>query len=186
MATKKTGNTVGRPRAIDVAMEECIVDRMLDGENLGSICDSSDMPNPSTVYRHMSRNPEFARKIRMAREGFAEHLLHKILMAAEEMTADNVAEMTAKARIWQWAAVRCAPRIYSERVVAAQMAVPAVGTQSVQINNIDMKSMTNEELLELRRLLAKIKTNVTTNRDLSGNTAAAELTRQLVTTIKSH
>jgi hypothetical protein len=73
------------------------------------------------------------------------------------MTPENVSEMAAKVRIWQWAAVRCAPTLFSERVAAAQIATPTANTSNVQINNIDMKAMTTDELIEFRRLLAKTK-----------------------------
>jgi hypothetical protein len=105
----------------------------------------------------MNRNPGFASQIRLGREGFGEHLFHKILQTAEAMTPENVSELSAKVRVWQWAAVRCAPRLFSERVAVAEIAAPAVSASNVQINNIDMTSMTTEELLELRRLLAKTK-----------------------------
>jgi len=157
MPRQKTGNPVGRPRAIDSLIQDAIFERLLSGEDLVSICEAADMPSISTVHREMNRNPSFASQIRLGREGLGEHLFHKILQAAEDMTPENVSEMTAKARIWQWAAVRCAPKLFSERVAAAQISAPTVNTSNVQINNIDMKSMTTDELLEFRRLLAKTK-----------------------------
>jgi hypothetical protein len=144
MPRQKTGNPVGRPRAIDSLTQDAIFDRLLSGEDLVSICESADMPSISTVHREMNRNPGFASQIRLGREGFGEQLFHKILQAAENITPENVSGMTAKIRVWQWAAVRCAPRLFSERVAAAQTSAPAVSATNVQINNIDMKSMTTE------------------------------------------
>lgn len=60
----------------------------------------------------------------MGPEGFDEHLFHKILQAAEETATDNSVEVAAKARIWQWAATRRAPKLFSERVAAAQTSAP--------------------------------------------------------------
>jgi len=157
MSKKKTGNPVGRPKVIDSPTQDAIFERLLCGEDLVSICESADMPSMSTVHREMNRNPDFACQIRLGREGFGEYLFYKILQAAEDMTPENVSELAAKVRVWQWAAVRCAPKLFSERVAAAQISASAVNTSNVQINNIDMKSMTTEELLEFRRLLAKTK-----------------------------
>ncbi len=157
MPRQKTGNPGGRPRAIDSLTQDVIYGRLLGGEDLVSICETADMPSISTVHREMNRNPGFASQIRLGREGFGEHLFHKILQTAEAMTPENVSELSAKVRVWQWAAVRCAPRLFSERVAVAEIAAPAVSASNVQINNIDMTSMTTEELLELRRLLAKTK-----------------------------
>ncbi len=140
---------------MDASTQEAIVERLVGGEDLAGICEAADMPSLSTVFRQMRRSPNFASEIRRAREGFAEHLFQKILQAAEDMTPGNVAEIVAKVRIWQWAAIRCAPGIYSERAAVAQIAAPAVAASNVLINDIDVKSLATEELLEFRRLLAK-------------------------------
>jgi hypothetical protein len=139
-------------------VEEQIVHRLIDGETLPVICDSHDMPDYYTVFRHMTRNPNFANQVRQAREGLADRLFDKILTATDEIDEDNATALSAKIRSWQWAATKVAPRIYSERVAAAELMAAAGASQTnVQINNIDMKAMSTEELLEFRRLLAKTK-----------------------------
>jgi hypothetical protein len=158
VASAKTGRSVGRPSAMTPEVEERIIRRLVDGETLPVICDSADIPDYYTVFRHMTRNPNFANQVRQAREGLAEHLFNKIMVATDQIDEDNAGSMSAKIRSWQWMATKSAPRIYSERVAAAELAAAAGSPQTnVQINNIDMKAMSTEELLEFRRLLAKTK-----------------------------
>lgn len=161
MATKKTGNPVGRPSSYSDELAEEFCRRIRSGRNLINVCEDEDMPDDSTISRWMGRRPDFAVRIIAAREILGERYAEMALSEAAGVTdKDDVPVAALKIRTWLWAASKYAPKTYSDKVsgiLASQL--------NVQINNNDNRSvslshMTLEEKVELKRLLEKAKTPI--------------------------
>jgi hypothetical protein len=160
VASKKTGNPVGRPSGYSDEIAEELCRRVMSGRNLISVLDDEDMPSTHSVWRWMSSRPDFALRIITAREILGERYAEKVLAAAEGLSdKEDVPVVTAKMRAWMWAASKYAPKIYSERIAGALAA-----QLNVQINNdnrsVNLSHMTVDEKAELRRLLEKAKSPI--------------------------
>ena len=61
MATKKTGNPIGRPSRYSKKIAEAICNALIDGMTLRKICASPEMPSVQTVMNWLKPgvNPEF-------------------------------------------------------------------------------------------------------------------------------
>lgn len=117
MATKPTGNPVGRPTKYTQELADLIYERMINGEHIVQICNDEEMPARSSVYRWMDDYPEFGTRIARAREGLADHVAWKILDMASKSTNDTANADRVKLAAWQWHAARLAPKKYSEKVM---------------------------------------------------------------------
>ena len=160
MATAKTGNAVGRPTTYSVDLAKRIIDEMIEGKDIVTICQAPDMPHRSSVYHWLDIYPDFSTQYRRAKEGLADFYAKKILDMAENAKPETASADSLRLRAWTWATSRYAPRLYSEKVVSEQAA-----QLNVQINNdkrspYSLSHMTLEEKKELKRLLEKVKSPI--------------------------
>ena len=163
MPTKKTGNPVGRPARIPYSDElaDEICSRMINGRHLASICDDPDMPGRYNVYRWMDARPEFANKIRIAREILGDHYVGLMLDAVDNLSQkEDVSVVSLKMRAWMWAAAKYAPRVYSDQVVAKIHLAQAEAQNNNTRTAPSLSHMTLEEKVELKRLLEKARSPV--------------------------
>ncbi len=88
---------MGRPTAYTEELGDDICERLMNGESLRSICDASEMPNRSTVFRwlHMATLPnaepyyvEFSTQYARAREEQADAIFDECLQIADNATND--------------------------------------------------------------------------------------------------
>ncbi len=159
MTKHKTGNPVGRPSQFSLDTAQRIIDEMINGKDIVTICEAPDMPHRSTVYNWLDLYPDFSTQYRRAKEGLADVFAKKILDMAAAATPENAAADSLRLRAWTWAASRYAPRSYSEKVVTEQ------ATQlNVQINNnrspANLSNLSQGEKAELKRLLEKVKSPI--------------------------
>ncbi len=80
----------GRPSGYSAEIAATICLRMADGETLRAICRDSEIPNRSTVYQWLHKNPEFANLYTQARERLVEHWADEMVEISDDGTTDYV------------------------------------------------------------------------------------------------
>jgi hypothetical protein len=95
---------------------EALCDYLVEGLAMHEACAKPGMPDPATVYRRMSRDPEIASRIARAREQQQEAEAERMVKMADEATpADyRVVDLRIKAR--QWRAAKLAPKKYGDKL----------------------------------------------------------------------
>ena len=106
MATKKTGNPIGRPSRYSKKIAEAICNALIDGMTLRKICASPEMPSVQTVMNWLKPgvNPEFLEQYARARELQAELMADEILEIADDASQDTVSTEHGERADKEWIA----------------------------------------------------------------------------------
>ena len=120
---------VGRPTDYSIQLAEEICDRISTGEPLVRICKEEDKPNVVTVYRWLSRFPEFSNMYAKAKDQAADTLAEEIQAIADEMPMETTDKdgntkfdsayiqwMRLRVDARKWVAAKLKPRKYGDRV----------------------------------------------------------------------
>ena len=155
--TKPTGRPVGRPSKYSEALAGRIVDAMIDGHDLVSICSKPGFPDRKSVYRWAAERPDFAARLDRAREALGDLAAYEIGQIAATCTAETAAADRVKLTALQWRASRLAPRKYSERRVN-ELVGEGGGPVAVQpkLATIDARALTPEERAILKKGLLRV------------------------------
>ena len=84
---------IGRPSLYSETVGAIILVRMVEGESLRSVCRDPALPDRSTVYQWMNKNPSFAAQYARAREALVEHWADEIIEIADDGTTDYVTKV---------------------------------------------------------------------------------------------
>lgn len=95
---------------------ETILERLMEGESLRSICASKGMPSRRTVMRWVDEKPDFAAKCARAREEQAHVLFEEIQAVADEGNPEDVQRAKLRVSTMQWRASKLAPKVYGDRL----------------------------------------------------------------------
>lgn len=145
----------GRPAIYSKDLEDQIIARMIEGENLVNICRDPAMPSRATVYRWLDENPAFEARCARAREALADYLVDKIEQMAAETTEENHQSQKVKISTAQWRAMKMAPRTYGDRRIQENTG-PGGGpiqTEIKTVTTIDAMQLTQEQRDALREVL---------------------------------
>ena len=93
-----------------------ICERMIEGEDLVTICADADMPSRRTVYRWMDEFPDFDTQCARAREGLADFEASRISEIAKDCTPESAPADRVKLAALQWLASKRAPKRWGDRV----------------------------------------------------------------------
>jgi hypothetical protein len=93
-----------------------ICERMIEGEDIVTICKDEEMPSRRTVYRWMDEHPEFDTQCARAREGLADFEAHKIAEIATKCTPESAPADRVKLSALQWLASKRAPKKWGEKM----------------------------------------------------------------------
>lgn len=63
----KITKPIGRPTKYNQVLAETLLNYLIKGESLRTICNRNDMPNKSTVFRWLANNHEFCDQYKAAR-----------------------------------------------------------------------------------------------------------------------
>lgn len=157
MTERKRGAIRGRPTKYSEEVIDQIINKMIEGRDIVSICEDPGMPPRSSIYDWLDSYPEFRARYAKAKEGLADVYARKILSLAENNTPENSAADSIKLRAWTWATSRYAPRLYSEKVVADQATQVNVQINNTTNNVANLAQMSSDEKAELKRLLLKAR-----------------------------
>ena len=115
---------------IEIAAKIC--ERMIEGEDIVTICKDPEMPSRRTVYRWMDEHPEFDTQCARAREGLADFEANQIALIATKCTPESASADRVKLSALQWLASKRAPKKWGERLdIDAKVAVTANPTDSL-------------------------------------------------------
>jgi hypothetical protein len=80
----------GRPEIFTQDLADSICEKLIEGKSLRSICLDSNMPNRSTVYQWVMKNPIFSDQYAHARELQAETLFDECIDIADDGSNDYI------------------------------------------------------------------------------------------------
>ncbi len=125
----------GRPSEYTQEIADHICERIADGESLRTICDDSEMPSRTTVFKWLSRFKEFADQYARAREAQADTLFDEILTIADDgrndwvektnkdgevigevFNKEAVQRSSLRVEARKWMAGKLRPKKYSEKL----------------------------------------------------------------------
>jgi hypothetical protein len=93
-----------------------ICERMIEGEDLVSICKSEHMPSRATLYRWMDGSPDLETRIARAREGLADYDASQIAEIARTSTKATAEGDRVRLAALQWLAGKRAPKRYGDKI----------------------------------------------------------------------
>lgn len=125
--------SVGRPAIFTQVLADQICERIADGDSLRTICDGTDFPNRSTVFKWLSLYPEFSDQYARAREAQADAIFDDMLSIADtpvigektKTTSDGKNETTSgdmiehrrlQVETRKWMAGKLRPKKYSDKL----------------------------------------------------------------------
>jgi hypothetical protein len=103
-------------RGFSQEVADIICERMIEGEDLVTICKDEGMPSRATVYRWMAENPAFETQCARAREGLADHDAHQIAQIAENCTEGTAQSSRVKLAALQWLAAKRSPKRWGDKI----------------------------------------------------------------------
>jgi hypothetical protein len=106
----------GRPSLYSDKIADVIVERIIEGQSLRSICSDEKMPNRATVLRWLDGNEIFAAKYARAREFQGDYMDDLILEAAEQTDEDNAVAQRVKIDAYKWRAAKLQPKRYGDKL----------------------------------------------------------------------
>lgn len=109
---------VGRPTLYRPEIADEICERMIEGEDIVTICKDDHMPSRVTVYRWMDGNPDFETRIARAREGLADYDASMIAEIARNTTKATAEGDRVRLAALQWLAGKRAPKRYGDKIDA--------------------------------------------------------------------
>lgn len=153
--------TLGRPSGFTQELAEEICGRIVQGEPLVKICRDDHMPDVVTVYRWLSRYPDFCNMYTKAKDEQADTLAEEIQDIADQMPMEKtdgngntsfdgayIQWMKLRVDARKWTAARLKPRKYGDRVALAgdeqnplklEATVEAKGLFDALLQNLELK-----------------------------------------------
>lgn len=116
MATKKTGNKIGRPTNYTLAIAEKICDRLAAGDSLEEICRANGI-HSSTVRVWRSKHPEFEAMYAHAREAQGDYYGERVASVGRRCETGEIEPDAARVSIdaYKWTAARMSRARWGDR-----------------------------------------------------------------------
>jgi hypothetical protein len=121
------GGMTGRKTEFAQTIADTICDKLADGKSMRTICLADDMPAPSTVFKWLKQQPDFAEQYARAREAQADTLADEILDIADDgandfmedgkYDGDAVARSKLRVDARKWVAAKLKPRVYGDKTL---------------------------------------------------------------------
>ena len=95
---------------------DALADLVRTGSTITEISDMAGLPNAAVIYRWRRRYPDFARKLRDAREDRAEYFADKMISTIEAATdKDDIIVAKEQVKVYQWQAEKANPTDYGKK-----------------------------------------------------------------------
>lgn len=78
----------GRPSEFNQVIADLIIEMLLEGQSMRSICALEDMPSKATVFRWMKHSPKFRADYELAKQYDADWLIDEIKDIADDSASD--------------------------------------------------------------------------------------------------
>ncbi len=99
-----------------VNFKETILDRLIQGESLNTMCKEKDLPSSRVVFRWLNKDEEFCRNYTRARQQQALFYAEKIQSELEELPNDSTREQIQIANLkiesYKWIASKLLPKVF--------------------------------------------------------------------------
>jgi hypothetical protein len=159
-----TRNAIGRPTTYTDTIAHAVLWELSQGSTLAVIARQPGMPARTTVYEWTQKHPEFADSLRRAREIAAHHYADQALEIADDKSNDltpdglpnhaNVQRDRLRIDQRRWMAAKFNPATFGDKVLHTG----SDGSSPIQEeHNYRFENLDREELIQLRRLLAKAR-----------------------------
>lgn len=149
--------TVGRPSSYDEVKAEELLMRLAEGETLTAICRSMGM-RPRTVYSWTESHPDFAERFKAARE-FGDCVIEdEAIDLADERNPDEIIDESETGMRKRTAdnVARSRLRVETRLKVVARRKGAKISNEikisQKEAAEIQVKTLTNEQLLEIARM----------------------------------
>lgn len=106
----------GRPSSATPELKEQIIERMIEGESLRTICKSEGMPTRTSVERWLDADESFRGRYARARELQAHHYADLIQEIALSSTPETAHADRVKLDALKWLGSKFFPRLYGDKV----------------------------------------------------------------------
>jgi hypothetical protein len=110
-----------------------ICEQIADGKSLREICQAENMPNKSSVFRWLAKDPVLCDQYARAREAQADAIVDEILSIADDASNDFMERQTDAGASWvvngehiqrsrvridarKWLAGKLRPKVYGEKL----------------------------------------------------------------------
>lgn len=115
---KVVARSAGRPSVYRDEIADKILDMMMDGKSIRSICEEEGMPSRRTVLRWQERYPDFDAKCARARTLQADVIHDDLIDIEDGVLAGTIAPDAARAAISskQWRSAKLAPKKYGDKM----------------------------------------------------------------------
>jgi hypothetical protein len=157
----------GRPPVHDWPnIQREILDRLANGQSLASICLNQHMPEPSTIYERLRKDPSFAQDYSQARGNLADLLFDQCLVIADDDSRDLVVASDGSVTVNNGAIARDKLKIETRMRMAGKMsgkyadrASLASDGANVTVNNltVNARDMSPDARDRLRAVLLETR-----------------------------
>ena len=106
---------MGRPSTYTPERAQAICWNLTEGESLRTICNKTDAPTRTTVYRWLEDNEEFRDQYARARERYAELEGEELIALSELATPQNVQCIKLQIDTRKWILSKWLPKKYGDR-----------------------------------------------------------------------
>ena len=108
---------MGRPSSYKPELGDLILNGLIAGESMRTLCAPEDMPDRGTVVRWLAEHPDFEAKYAHAREAQADTMDDLILEEAEKVTPETAAASRVKIDAYKWRAAKLKPKVYGDKML---------------------------------------------------------------------
>ncbi len=115
-----------------------ICQRLAQGEVWHKICNTGRLPSYTTLYAWLGKHPDFAADYARAKEMAADLRADKVLVVAEEATAETVQRDRLRVGALQWHAGKAAPRKYGSRAGENDAAEGAARRVIIEVRHFEV------------------------------------------------
>lgn len=106
---------MSRPSTFTQEMADKILEGIIEGESLRSLCSAEDMPAPSTVCKWLTQNEDFREQYTRAREAQGDTMDDLILDEAKAVTPETANAVRVRIDAYKWRASKLKPKVYGDR-----------------------------------------------------------------------
>lgn len=137
---RRAGRPPSFPFSEEIAHEICCL--MIEGNDLGTICQRPGMPSRYQVGYWRVHHPEFAAQFARARECLAHVEFDKINELIENCTEANANATRVKIQAYQWRVMKLSPRSYGDKTTIESTAtVNTSHTRTLDVSGLDVPEM---------------------------------------------
>ena len=167
---KPTQKSHTRPNARQYDREkitEFVCYQIAQGRSLRSICDSDDnLPNADGFLKWLEGAPALRTQYARAREAGYLLLADEIVDIADEnyttdehgvrerLTNEAIARNRLRVETRKWMLAKMLPKVYSDRVTQE---ITGKGGGPIQLAAVDLRNLSDQELIEMETLMKKIE-----------------------------